>query len=315
MPRNFTTGTAGLIAVDKVGNEIRFLDPITYEVTKSINGFAPNVHELLVSEDHTRAYVPIYGDGIHGKNPDPGHLIAVIDLVQQRHLSDFSVDPYRAPHGMRWGSAGQLYCVCEDSGVVLEIERQTGAIQQVLNVESKKAHRIEITPDGSKLYAETEEDCYIAVLDLRSRMLSKKLCLPAELDGLGISPDGSTVLAVDGEEPKLYVIKTAEDILHSTVLLEHHRKAAQIVRYSPDGRFIVVTSHDEAVGTILGGDLSGQRKIRLEKGPMDMAFHPDGKTVLIANQDAGSVSVVNLETAEVVETFSAGKGIETLSFF
>ena len=123
------------------------------------------------------------------------------------------------------------------------------------------------------------------------------------------------MLAVDGEKPNLYVIKTAEDTLHSTVHLEHHRKAAQIVRYSPDGRFIVVTSHDEAVGTILSGDLIGQRKIRLEKGPMDMAFHPDGKTVLIANQDAGSISVVNLETAEILQTFKAGKGVETLSFF
>ena len=100
----------------------------------------------------------------------------------------------------------------------------------MLNVESKKAHRIEITPDGSKLYAETEEDGYIAILDLRSRMLSKKLCLPAKLDGLGISPDGPTVLAVDGEEPKLYVIKTAEDILHvpfySNITARQHRSSA-----------------------------------------------------------------------------------------
>ena len=315
MQRNFTTGTTGLVAVDKIGNEILFLNPVTYDVTKTITGFAPNVHELLVSEDGTRAYIPIYGDGIHGKNPDPGHLIVVIDLLEQRHLSDFSVDPYRAPHGMRWGSDGQLYCVCENSGVVLEIQSQTGEIQQVLNVDSHKAHRIEITPDGSKLYAETEEDGYLAILDLRSRKLTKKLSLPAELDGLGISPDGSVVLAVDAEEPKLYVVKTSEDVLHSTVRLEHHRKAAQIVRYSPDGRFIVVTSHDEAVGTILHSSLTEQRKLRLEKGPMDMAFHPDGKTVLIANQDAGSISVVDLDTAEVLRTFKAGRGVETLSFF
>ena len=315
MQRNFTTGTSGLVAVDKLGNEVLFLDPVTYEVTKSISGFAPNVHELLVSEDRTRAYVPIYGDGIHGKNPDPGHLIAVIDLLEQRHLGDFSVDPYRAPHGMRWGSGGQLYCVCENSGVVLEIQAQTGAVEQVLSVESTKAHRIEITPDGSKLYAETEEDGYLAILDLRSRALTKKLNLPNELDGLGISPDGTIVLAVDAKDPQIYVIKTSEDVLHSTIQLEHHRKAAQIVRYSPDGRFVVVTSHDQGIGTILNASLNDQRKIHLEKGPMDMAFHPDGQTVLIANQDAGSVSVVNLETAEIVKTFTAGHGIETLSFF
>ncbi len=315
MQRNFTTGTTGLIAVDKLGNEVLFLDPITYEVRRSIQGFAQNVHELLVSEDHTRAYVPIYGDGIHGKNPDPGHLIVVIDLLEQRHLGDFSVDPYRAPHGMRWGSDGQLYCVCENSGVVLGIQAQTGKIEQIMSVSSTKAHRIEITPDGSKLYAETEEDGYLAILDLRSRTLTKKLCLPGELDGLGISPDGSVVLAVDAKEPQLYVVRTSEDVLHSTIRLEHHRKAAQIVRYSPDGRFVVVTSHDEAIGTILSADLSGQRKIQLEKGPMDMAFHPDGQTVLIANQDAGSISVVNLDSAEVLRTFKAGSGVETLSFF
>ena len=41
---------------------------------------------------------------------------------------------------------------------------------------------------------------------------------------------------------------------------------------------------------------------------MDMAFHPNGETVLIANQDAGSVSVVNLDTAEIVETLEVGQG-------
>lgn len=30
-------------------------------------------------------YVPIYGDGIHGKNPHPGHLIALFDLKARRH--------------------------------------------------------------------------------------------------------------------------------------------------------------------------------------------------------------------------------------
>ena len=93
--KNFTSGVLGLIAVDKIGNEVLFLDPISYEVTKSITGFAPRVHELLISEDHARAFVPIYGDGVHGDNPDPGHLIAVIDLKEKRHLGDFSVSPSR----------------------------------------------------------------------------------------------------------------------------------------------------------------------------------------------------------------------------
>jgi DNA-binding beta-propeller fold protein YncE len=313
--RNFATGHKGLVAVDKIGNCILFLDPQTFKIEKVLDGFAPNVHDLLVSQDLTRAYVPIYGDGIHGKNPRPGHLIAVIDLEKKEHIADFSVSPYRAPHGMRWGRNGQLYCICEDSGVVLELDPVTGKHEGVLHVGSDKGHRIEITADGSKLYAETEEDGFVAILDLATRKKFRDLRLPSQLDGLGISPDGMTVIAVDGEKPNLYVIDSTEDRLVSTIALEHHKEAAQIVRYSPDGRFVVVTSHEEPRGTILSSDLQSQAKIPLEKGPMDLAFHPDGRTVLIANQGAGSISVVSLETAQVLSTFDAGKGVETLSFF
>ena len=38
MQRNFTTGTTGLIAVDKIGNEVLFLDPVTYEVKEVPSG-------------------------------------------------------------------------------------------------------------------------------------------------------------------------------------------------------------------------------------------------------------------------------------
>jgi aspartyl-tRNA(Asn)/glutamyl-tRNA(Gln) amidotransferase subunit A len=94
-----------------------------------LGGFAPKVHELAISPDHATAYAPIYGDGRHGNNPNPGHLIAVFDLAQRRHKGDFSVSPFIAPHGLRWGPAGQLYCVCEASGVVAEMDSVTGEIQ------------------------------------------------------------------------------------------------------------------------------------------------------------------------------------------
>jgi hypothetical protein len=87
---------------------------------------------------------PIYGGGIHGDNPHPGHLIARFDLQERRHAGDFSTYPYLAPHGLRWGPQGQLYCVCENSGVVLEMDPQSGAIEHVIAVGSNNAHRIEV---------------------------------------------------------------------------------------------------------------------------------------------------------------------------
>ena len=59
----------GMIAVDKMGAEVLFLNPLTYEVETAIKGFPRTVHELLVVRETGTAYVPIFGDGIHGRNP------------------------------------------------------------------------------------------------------------------------------------------------------------------------------------------------------------------------------------------------------
>jgi YVTN family beta-propeller protein len=312
---NFPTGHDGLIAVDKMGNKALFLDPATFEIIEVLSGFAPRVHQLAISPDHFRAYVAIYGDGIHGNNPNPGHLIAVFDLQLRRHIGDFSVAPFLAPHGMRWGPAGQLYCVCEDSGVVVELHAGTGEITHVMDVGSANAHRIEVLPDGSKLYTENEEDPFATVIDLRLRKRLKDIPAPDGLAGLGLSPDGRTIVMVDAKRPELRIVDTAIDVLVRTVRLAGHEQAAQIARYSPGGRYLVVTSHDEAIGTVLSADLETQRSFRLGRGPMDMAFHPDGRTALVANHGDGTISVVDLEQGIVHRTIPAGDGVESLAFF
>ncbi len=298
-----------------MGNHVLFLDPASLGTMRALGGFAPRLHELAISPDHTKAYSPIYGDGRHGANPNPGHQIAVLDLQAQRHIGDIDLAPFLAPHGLRWGAAGQLYCVCEDSGVVLELDAEAGSIRHIIEAGSTNAHRIEVLPDGSKLYTENEEDPFATVIDLRRRTRCEDIAAPNGLAGLGLSPDGATLVLVDAKQPELHVVDTATDRIVRTIRLKGHGQAAQIARYSPDGRNLVVTSHDEGIGTILGGDLADQRSVPLGKGPMDMAFHPDGRTALVGNQGDGTITVLDLERAEVVRTILAGKGVEALAFF
>src|SRR5262249_10169030 len=58
----------GLIAVDKMGGKVLFLDPVTHATTLVLDDFERVPHELLVVPQTATAYVPIYGDGIHGRN-------------------------------------------------------------------------------------------------------------------------------------------------------------------------------------------------------------------------------------------------------
>ncbi|MCK8788098.1 hypothetical protein M0638_27455 [Roseomonas sp. NAR14] len=312
---NFPTGSTGLIAVDKVGNRILFLHPETLAVETVLEGFAPRVHELAVSADRATAYVPVYGDGRHGDNPHPGQSIAVIDLAERRHAGELSVAPFLAPHGIRWGAGGRLLCVCENSGIVLEIDPRTGAHGRVFDVGSTNAHRIEVLPDGSRLYVENEEDPFASVVDLRTGRRLADIPAPNGLAGLGLSPDGRRLVMVDAKRPELLVVDTARDAVVGTVRLSGHRQAAQIARYAPDGRHLVVTSHDEGLGTILGADLDTQRTVPLGREPMDVAFHPDGRTALVGNQGDGTITVLDLEHAAVRLTVAAGAGVEVLAYY
>ena len=83
----------GMIAVDKMGAKVLFLNPVTYETEVVIDGFPKTVHELLIVPETGMAYVPIFGDGIHGRNPNPQHLLCVFDLHKRAHVATIDLRP------------------------------------------------------------------------------------------------------------------------------------------------------------------------------------------------------------------------------
>ena len=113
----------GMIAVDKIGCKILFINPQSYQTETVIDGFQRTVHELLVMPESGRAYVPIFGDGIHGRNPNPGHTLHVIDLDKRTRFADIDLSPYVGPHTVRLGADGLIYITCENSAKVVVIEQ------------------------------------------------------------------------------------------------------------------------------------------------------------------------------------------------
>src|ERR1700760_813388 len=101
-------GARGLIAVDKMGGKVLFLDPVSHAATLTLDDFERVPHELLAVPQAETAYVPIYGDGIHGRNPNPGHLLSIVDLAARRHVAHIDLSPYIAPHGLQIGPDGLL---------------------------------------------------------------------------------------------------------------------------------------------------------------------------------------------------------------
>src|SRR5262245_59010476 len=218
----------GLIAVDKMGGKVLFLNPATYATETVLDGFPRTVHELLVIPETRLAYVPIFGDGIHGRNPNPGHLLCIIDLDKRTRVGDIDLRPCIAPHTLKLGPDGLIYITCENSAVVAVIDRRTHKVVETISSGSTNGHRLIIAPDGQRLYTENEEDATVSVIDLATRKLLGKINTPRALAGIAISQDGGTVIAVDDVEPTLFLIDTAREEVTRTVTLEGVPKAAQI---------------------------------------------------------------------------------------
>lgn len=308
-----TNGARGLIAVDKMGTKVLFLDPVSYETQIVLEDFSRTVHELLVVPETGLAYVPIFGDGVHGRNPNPGHLLCIIDLAKRAHVGDIDLRPLIAPHTLKLGPDGFIYITCENSAVVAVIDRASHKVVDAINSGSTNGHRLIISPDGQRLYTENEEDATVSVIDLPKRKLLGKITTPRPLAGIAISADGRTVVAVDDIEPTLFLIDTASEQVAHTVRLEGVDEAAQIARYSDDFGLIGVTSLKSGTVSLIDPSFRRQTAIKVGEQPMDMAFH--GDELFVACQGDGSVHVIDVPARRHKASFQAGKGCESLGFF
>ena len=303
--------TEGLIAVDKMGCKILFLNPTSYATETVLDGFPRTVHELLVMPEAGLAYVPIFGDGIHGRNPNPGHLLCIIDLHKRVHVGDIDLRPYIAPHTLKLGPDGLIYITCENSAVVVVIDPSTNKVIDAIDSGSTNGHRLIISPDGRRLYTENEEDATVSVIDLAKRRLLRKIKTPRALAGIAIAPD-NTVIAVDDVEPTLFLIDVASDEIR-TLRLEGVAKAAQIARYRDDNSVLAVTSLNSGTVSLIDPSFTQQTAIQVGVQPMDMAFRDD--ELFVACQGDGSVHVIDVPARRWKSSFAAGKGCESLGFF
>jgi YVTN family beta-propeller protein len=308
------TGNArGIIAVDKMGAKVLFLNPATYETEVVLDDFPRTVHELLVVPETGLAYVPIFGDGIHGRNPNPHHLLCIFDLNKRAHVGNIDLRPYIAPHTLKLGPDGLIYITCENSAVVAVIDRSSHKVVDAIDSGSTNGHRLVIAPDGQRLYTENEEDGTVSVIDLPKRKLLGKIQTPRPLAGIAISADGRTVVAVDDAEPTLFLIDTEAGRVRDEVRLGGVPRAAQIVRYAPDNSLIGVTSLNSDTVSLIDPSFGVQTAIKVGSQPMDMAFRDD--ELFVACQGDGSVHVIDIPNRRAKQSFRAGTGCESIGFF
>jgi YVTN family beta-propeller protein len=301
--------------VDKYGDKIRFFDAGKLTEISSIDTPA-NPHDFALTADHQFAYIPIYGDGVYGNNPHPGHEVLIVDLKNRKLAGTIDIAPHRAPHGIQIDQKGLIYVACDLDRQLLVIDPKTRKIQAEIGTEGT-GHWIGLLPDASKIYVTNKNDKqYVTVIDLRTRNIVARIPAPNGTEGVSVSPDGKRVVVMESQKAAMLVIDPATDKIVERIELKGQNKGYKVYD-SPDGRKLLTMSIADDVVSIFDPNNLKTEPVTLPVGrdPMGFAFSPDGKTVLVANHGDGTVSVLELPTHRVVRTFAAGKAIETLTYY
>ncbi|MBI3434372.1 MAG: hypothetical protein HY056_04730 [Proteobacteria bacterium] len=327
---NNLTGESGLVAVDKVGNKIRFYDPRTLRETHAFAPPEPCVHELAISHDRKWAYSPLYGEGIYGNNKQPNNKIIVIDLARQALADVVDLGEFLAPHGMVATQDGKLWVACDISGKLLLVDPARRGIERVYDSAAKGPHQIAALPDGSRLYLSNKEGD-LGVFDTARRRFLDSLPMRRRgilsgngsgSEGVMPAPDGRRVLVIDNDRNDIHVIDVAANRevdrvpLTGNALANVKRSRLAKLMFSPDGRFLVVTAYASALAWVIDAtDLRRQELVTLAKGPQGMTFSPDSRSVLVSSHDSGLLTRIDLQSATAVEAYDGGAGIEVLAFY
>jgi YVTN family beta-propeller protein len=312
---NHPTGTRGLLLIDKMGGHIRFFDPATFTERSSV-AVATRPHDFVLTPDRKTAYVPLYGDGIFNRNPNPGHEVVIVDMDAAKVVGSIDTSPYRAPHGIQIGPDGMIYVASDLDRKLLVLDPKTRKMTKAIDTEGT-THWIGVLPSGTKIYATNKNDPFVTVVNLKSGTVASKIPVPGGTEGIAVSPDGTRVIVMAHTEPGLVVIDPAKDAIVDRIAIQGQKTSAYKAYFSPDGKRLLTMNLGSSVVNIFNAsDLRGaQRTVTVGKDPMGFAFSADGKTALSANHGDGSVSVIDLDKGQVVKQFQAGTGIETLTYY
>ena len=318
---NNPTGRNGLIAIDKVGDKIRFFHPVTYEEEKVLD--IKNHHEVAISPDHKTAYVSEFGKFAANKFVQQGNHVTLIDLDIRDVVHRIHTGDYKGPHGMRFDDAGGMWVIFEETGELGLIDLGKNTLVDVFDIGAADTRPpfIELLPDCSKIYISSKLGDLV-VFSVESRSVAAVIDVPFGTEGITVSPDGSRIVVAENTEQCLLVIDTSTDQiveripLAGSVMSSPRRSRLVRVRFSLDGAYLISANYAGGVVHIHdGARLDEQVMLPVAKGPQGIAFTADNRKAIVSNHDSGVATIIDLDKKLAEDWFEFGQGIETMTFY
>jgi DNA-binding beta-propeller fold protein YncE len=307
---NNRPGGPNLIVTAKTAHKVHFLDAATLTMAATID-MPGSTHELTLSPDGRTAYGSVYGDGVFAKRVNPDRRIVVIDLPSQSLTRIIDLGAVYAPHGVMMDTSVLLWSSGELGNAVLVIDPRSEKVEPI--EVGSTAHWLAVSHAIGKVFVSVKQD-YVVVVDSKRRTVIDRIKVPHVIEGLAISPTGDTLYCCAQNAAELYVIDAASHALRRTVPIagaDASKRQMRRVRVSPDNRYIVVSSNQDAHAAIyLADSLEQIASFPTKKSPMGFGFAPGGTHAYVCCHDDAEVFEFELANGRVTRTFPTAAGCE-----
>jgi YVTN family beta-propeller protein len=307
-------GGSGLLLVANKGNQT--LGIIDLTAGRQIAAVAENGvtgHEVAVSPDAKRAFVPIYGNAGVGQPGMDGRLLRVIDLTTRQVVGTVDFDKGVRPHCAVFGPRnGLLYVTTELDNSVTVIDPHALKVIGTIPTGQPESHMLAISSDGRRGYTANVGLGTVSVLDLEAKKLLAVIPVSTTVQRIALSADDRLVFTADQVRPQLAVIATEANRVKSWVPLPGigYGMAA-----TPDGKWLLVAMpRISQVGVVDLATLKVVRTFGVPKAPQEIVIRPNGVAAYVSCSASRQVAVIDLKNWKVEKLIAAGPGADGIAW-
>jgi YVTN family beta-propeller protein len=302
-----TAAFADLLLVANKGDEtMSIVDPVEGRQIGLVQEDGITGHEIAVSPDGRRAFVPIYSSVGVGQIGTDGHLVRVIDLGKRAIVGTIDFGKGMRPHRPVFGPKnGLLYVTTELNQSVTIIDPSTLAIIGSVPTGEPESHMLAISADGRRGYTANVKSGTVSVLNLEARKLVAVIPVATVVQRISLSLDGKWAFTADETKARLAVIDTATNTVSTSIPLPG---IAFGTTPTPDGKSLLVAL--PAIRMVAQVDLATLRVVRtldVPKAPQEILVRPDGAVAYVSCDASAKVAEIDLSGWKVARLIDVGR--------
>jgi YVTN family beta-propeller protein len=304
-----------LLVLSKGEQTLSVVDPATGEVVwRAPSG--PDPHEVVASDDGTRAYISNYV---------PHNTLAVVDLAGRKALPAIDLGPLRNPHGLAF-AGGKVWFTAEGAGAIGSYDPATSRVDWTLRTGQDRTHMIHVSPDLKRVLASNTGSGTLSVIDRRDGAApGGPAGSPAAeweqtvvrtgngVEGFDVSPDGRMAWAANARDGTISIVDLASKRVVQT--LDAGVRSANRLKFTPDGgRVLVSMLANPEVAVFDVASRAEVKRVRVGSGAAGIQMQPDGARAYVACTPDDYVAIIDLGSLEVVGHISAGRQPDGLAW-